>query len=218
MAHKSMGLWLGAAVLAGTACAHSSEASRQPNMTSNQPVAQDDNAPRTNADTLSPPPGGVSSRDRTDPYSGTTGAPDTGSSTGTMNPSDLAGTTGETGSSGSWNSQSGMQEKGAILSRADGSQPGVVQDYSEGTLTLTSRSQGTRQTPRVQTMTVSPSVPIFSGDTRVSADALVPGADVRVYYKADQADDQKEVIGVDVLKQNMYREDDSQPPATESNE
>lgn len=213
MAMKSMGLWLGAAVLASTACAHNAESARNTN-TANEPVATQDNSGSTNPNGTWTPPGATPNGTSSDPYSGTTGAPDTGSSSGTMNPSGMAGTTGETGSTGSWNTQHGTQDKGAVLSKADGSQPGVIQEFSEGTLTLTSRGQGTRQTPRVQTMMIPPSVPIFSGDARVSTDALVPGADVRVYFKTGMGDEQREVVGVDILKPTSPHDSTGAPSPT----
>jgi hypothetical protein len=203
MGNKSVGFWLGAAVLAGTSCAHSAEATRSDNNMNNAPVATRD-TPVTRPETQGTPGSAPSAAN--DPYNGTTGSPDMGSLNNTGNP--MAGTTGESGSTGT---SRNLQDKNKVLANADGSQPGIIQDYSEGTLTLTSRTQGNRQTPRIQTMSLDHNVPIFSGDSRVSTDALVPGADVRVYFKAGMGDDQKQIIGVDILKATAPTTEE-QPP------
>jgi hypothetical protein len=137
---------------------------------------------------------------------------------GTTNPNDTSGqaaggtaggtggdTTGnppppEAATGGTTGTMGGAQDKNAIIASADGSQPGVVQNYANGTLTLATQGKKANHAGKVRTLTIGENVPVFQGNTRVSTDELRPGVDVRVYYRNPEAgSNQRQVIGVDIL-------------------
>jgi hypothetical protein len=90
------------------------------------------------------------------------------------------------------------QDKNALISSADGSQPGTVQSFSNGTLTLTTHGKK-HQSNKARTLTISQDVPVFQGATRVSTDAIVPGADVRVYWRTPSSGNERQIIAVDIM-------------------
>jgi hypothetical protein len=90
------------------------------------------------------------------------------------------------------------RQKDAIMSQADGAQPGRVRDFSGNTLTLDSQST-TAGGGGTMTMRLDNNIPVFQGAQRVSTDALVPGADVRVFYKNPANGSYPKALAVEVL-------------------
>jgi len=195
MAGTAKALWLGAALLAGSACTTTSGQARSgnPGSGTGQPVAS-----------AAPAGGAPHSADQADQ-----GAPaDTGSTVGhsgqadstTPAPGDVAAAAPDQGGgqAGGDSGPSVHQQKSELISSADGSQPATVKSYANGALTI-SAHPGAKGSAHTSTMEVGDSTPIFEGDTRVGTDSLTPGTDVRVYYKNPVAGTEREVIGIDVI-------------------
>jgi hypothetical protein len=82
-----------------------------------------------------------------------------------------------------------------VLSRATGTEDGVVQGVGEGRLLLQPEVPGA---PVQSLPGVDRNVRVFAGDAQVDPGVLQPGTPVRVYYRVD-ASDRMEIVGIDVL-------------------
>jgi hypothetical protein len=104
------------------------------------------------------------------------------------------------GSTGTAASDTITREKDALISQSDGSQLGTLRDYSGTSLTVDNEAAGPSGS---LTMRADNSVPVFQGQQKVSTDALVPGSDVRVFYRTPADGTQPQAVAIEILNPNQ---------------
>ncbi len=221
MGHKARGFWIGAGLLTVAACAHTNTTASNNNTAGTQPTpAANDNLAASNANPqagqtdqtgLSPDNGASSSGNSGTAADNTAGQTDntalsandsagTSGSEGAIPPPDTGSTSADNTTTSGADSKNVAQQKSDIISSADGSQPGIVQDYSYGELTLAPQGKQHKGKGGARSvLSIDDKVPVFQGSSRASTNDLLPGTDVRVYYRNPASGTEKEVIGVEII-------------------
>lgn len=94
------------------------------------------------------------------------------------------------------------QEMQRIVSQADGSQPGRVEEMSDGMLRL----DPYQEAAGVAQLRIDENTPVFQGGGKVTTRALQPGVDVRVFFDRSEAGERPRVIAVEVLEGQNARD------------
>lgn len=81
-----------------------------------------------------------------------------------------------------------------VIAQAEGAQPGVVQEVEGNTLILDPYQRAAGEAR----LEMSRDVPVYQADSVISTRALMPGVDVRVFYRTG-GEGQREVVAVEIL-------------------
>jgi hypothetical protein len=98
--------------------------------------------------------------------------------------------------------QSGQQQKADILASASGSQPGKITKVDSGKLYLDPYQKAAGEAE----LQFDPNAPVFQGNGRVASNALMPGSDVRVYYRNEPNNQRPKVIAVEILDKDQAKQ------------